>query len=90
MTTIVTIEPLYLDRDESARYLAISTSTFEGLVASGAIAKPRKVSPRRSAWLVDDLNAYGRSRPESDLLPPPDSGYGRAGKAAPGAASPSR
>lgn len=89
MTPIVTIKPLYLAREEAAKFLAISTSTLEALVARGEAPKPRKVSKGRAAWLVEELEAWGRKLPESDMLPPPDSGYGRAGKAA-GAASASR
>lgn len=87
MTTIVTIKPLYLSRDEAARFLAISTSTLESLVAQGEAPKPRKVSKGRSAWLVEELEAWGRKLPESDMAPPPGTGYGRAGKAAAGASA---
>lgn len=88
MTTVVSIKPLYLGREEAAKFLAISTSTLESLVAAGDAPKPRKVSKGRAAWLVEELEAWGRNRPASDLVPPPDSGYGRAGKA--GAANPSK
>jgi prophage regulatory protein len=91
MTTIVSIKPLYLSREEAAKFLAISTSTFESMVAKGEYPRPRKVSPGRVGWLVEELEAWGRARPHSDLLPAPDSGYGRAGKSpAPEAASASR
>lgn len=91
MSTIVTIKPMYLSREEAAKFLAISTSTFEGLVAKGEAPKPRRVSAARVGWLVEELEAWGRARPHSDMLPAPDSGYGRAGKpAAPEAASASR
>lgn len=80
MSTIVTIKPLYLAREEAAKFLAISTTTLENMVAKGLAPKPRKVSPGRVGWLVEELEAWGRKLPESDMLPPPDSGYGRAGK----------
>lgn len=86
---IVTLKPMYLAREEAAKFLAISTSTLEALVAAGDAPKPRKVSKGRSAWLVEELEAWGRARPASDLLPPPDSGYGRGGKSG-AAASASR
>ncbi len=76
---IVRICPLYLARPDAAAYLAISESTLDNLVARGALPKPRKLNAGRTAWLVDDLEAWGRERPESDLLPPKNSGYGRAG-----------
>lgn len=77
---IVTLKPLYLARTEAAAFLSISDSMLEKLVAQGDAPKPRKISAGRSAWLVDELEAWGRARPVSDLAPPPDSGYGRAGK----------
>lgn len=89
MTTVVTIKPLYLAREEAAKFLAISTSTLEAMVARGEAPKPRKISKGRAAWLVEELEAWGRKLPTSDMLPPADSGYGRAGKAA-GVASPPR
>lgn len=77
--TIVQIRPLYLARPDAAAFLAVSESTLDNLVARGDAPKPRKLSPGRTAWLVEDLEAWGRERPLSDLLPPVNSGYGRAG-----------
>lgn len=77
--SIVQIRPLYLGRADAAAFLAIGESTFEDLVARGDAPKPRKVSKGRTAWLVEELEAWGRERPESDHLPPENSGYGRAG-----------
>lgn len=80
MNAVVTIKPMYLAREEAAKFLAISTSTLENLVAIGEAPKPRKVSKGRAAWLVEELEAFGRARPTSDQLPAPDCGFGRAGK----------
>lgn len=80
--TIVHTPPLFLARANAAAYLSISESMLDALVARGAAPKPRKISPGRSAWLLEELAEFGRSLPESDLLPPPGCGYGRAGKAA--------
>lgn len=90
MTTIVSIKPLYLSREETAKFLAISTTTLESMVAKGQAPKPRKVSPNRVGWLVEELETWGRARPESDLAPPPGSGYGSAGKPESAGARPSR
>lgn len=79
---VVTIKPLYLDRDAAALFLSISRSTFEGLVAKGEAPKARQVSAGRVGWLVEELEAYGRTRPVADMLPPPNSGFGRAGNPA--------
>lgn len=77
---IVQIKPLFLGRTNAAAFLSISESMLESLVARGDAPKPRKLSKGRSAWLVDDLETWGKERPVSDLLPPENSGYGRAGK----------
>ena len=79
---IVTIRPMYLAKPNAAAYLSLSESAFDVLVSRGEISKPRKLSPGRSAWLVEELEAWGRELPISDLLPPKNSGYGRTGKPA--------
>lgn len=80
-TPIVQMRPIFLQRPDAARFLAISESLLDNLVARGEAPKPRKISKGRTAWLVDDLDAWARGRPISDNLPPEGSGYGRAGKA---------
>jgi len=77
---IVTIRPMFLARPDAAVFLAISESTLDNLVARGDLPKPRKLSTARTAWLVEDLEDWGRTRPESDLLPPKNSGFGQRGK----------
>jgi len=77
--SIVTIRPLFLGRADAAAFLAISESTLDNLVARGALPKPRKLSAARTAWLVEDLESWGRERPVSDLLPPKNSGNGKTG-----------
>lgn len=81
MTTpaIVTIKPLYLAREDAAAFLSISSAMLERLVAKDQAPKPRKLSSGRVAWLVEDLEAWGRKLPVSDLLPAKNCGYGRAG-----------
>lgn len=78
--SIVHIPPLFLARANAAVFLSISESMLDTLVARGDVPKPRKLSKGRSAWLVADLVEWGTSLPESDLLPPVNSGHGRAGK----------
>jgi prophage regulatory protein len=72
--TTIQIEPLYLARGEAAAFLSISEAQLERLVAAGDMPKPRKLSAGRTAWLVDELRDWGRSRPVSDLLPPVNAG----------------
>jgi prophage regulatory protein len=78
-TAVVAIEPAFLAKSEAAVYLSVSTTTLDSLVSSGELPRPRKISSNRVAFLVDDLRSFARSRPVSDLLPPRNSGYGRAG-----------
>lgn len=79
---IVQVKPLYLARDEVAQYVSLSPSMWDQLVARGDAPKPRKLSPGRSAWLVEEIDAWGHNRPVSDLLPPRNSGHGRSKKEA--------
>ena len=80
--TLISLKPLYLARAQAASYLSISESMLDKLVAQGSAPRPRKLSAGRAGWLVEELDAWGRSLPVSDLLPPANCGYGRAGKAA--------
>jgi prophage regulatory protein len=57
---MVQIRPLYLARTDAAAFLALSESTLENLVARGDAPKPRKLSKGRTAWLVEDLENWGR------------------------------
>ena len=71
------VKPLLMCKNDVVAYLALSTSSLERLVAIGDLPKPRKLSQGRVAWLVEELDTWGRSRPVSDLLPPANSGQGR-------------
>ena len=77
---IVTIHPLYLGRQHAAAFLSISESMLESLSSRGDAPRPRQLSAGRVAWLVEDLIAWGKARPVSELLPPEGSGHGRRGK----------
>lgn len=77
---LVTIAPLYLNREHAAAFLSLSESKFEALVAAGEAPAARQVSKGRVAWLVEELVAWGKARPVSQLLPPAGSGHGRRGK----------
>lgn len=79
---VITLAPVLLARPNAAAYLSISESMLDQLVARGEAPKPRRISAGRTAWLVDDLREWAQARPISDLLPPSNSGYGRAGKPA--------
>lgn len=78
--SIVAIQPLYLNRTHAAAFLSLSESQFEAMASRGEAPKPRQISKGRTAWLVEELIAWGKERPVSNLPPPPGTGYGRAGK----------
>lgn len=84
--SVISIKPLFLARTEAAKYLSISESMLDKLVQQGDAPKPRKLSAGRAAWLVEELDSWGRARPVSDLLSPINCGYGRAGRSIKGRA----
>lgn len=72
---LVQIRPAILAAEDAAAYLSISVRTMQTLVASGQLAKPRKISPGRVGWLVQDLDTFATSRPVADELPPPNTSH---------------
>ncbi|MFM0224855.1 helix-turn-helix transcriptional regulator [Paraburkholderia dipogonis] len=65
------IEPIFLDLDGVADAVALSTRGVQRLVQAGDFPKPRAVSGRRVAWLVEDVRAWARKTPVAEMLPPP-------------------
>lgn len=84
----MTIQPIAIDQETAANFVALSVSTMEGLVRKGEFPRPRQVSPRRVAYLVSELTEWMHSRPVSELAPPENSGFGRAGRAKSGPETP--
>jgi hypothetical protein len=81
MPVTIQIEPLVVSKATAAAMLAdLGVTTFEELSRTEPLLQPRQISKRRVGYLVDDLRKWAASRPVSDQLPPPDSGYGRNGK----------
>lgn len=80
---VIQVRPALLDRTAAAAFLSISESMLYELVLHGGAPKPRKISNHRVGWLTDELADYSRDLPVSDLLPPKNSGVGRAGNPAP-------
>jgi len=76
---IVQVRPAFLDRTAAAAFLSVSESMLYELVLHGGAPKPRKISKQRVAWLTDELDVYSKSCPVSDLPPPVNCGFGRAG-----------
>ncbi len=79
---MISIKPAALDLEQAAQFVALSPTTIERLVRENNFPKPRQLSGRRVAYLVRELEEWVESRPVSDLAPPINCGYGRAGKAA--------
>ena len=77
---LVTMRPISISLEETARAVDLSESQIQKLVQSGDFPRPRQLSPRRVGFIVAEVEAWVLSRPTSTCLPPPDSGYGRAGK----------
>ena len=68
---IIQAPPLMVPRERAAEALGVSERTLEGLVRSGDLAPPRKISAGRVGWLWRELQAFAESRPVSDLAPGP-------------------
>lgn len=84
------LKPAILDKQAVAAYLSLSETTIDKLLREGAMPQPRKLHSRRVGWLLRELDEWVEALPVSDLLPPPNAGYGRAGKPPEVAASDSR
>jgi len=68
---LIQAAPLLVDREHAAQALGISERTLDGLVRTGELPPPRKVSANRTGWLWRELQAFAESRPVSDLAPGP-------------------
>jgi len=74
------MQPIALDREATAEFVLLSKSTMDNLIRVDQFPKPRQISPNRVVFLVRELVEWMESRPVSDILPPINTGYGRAGK----------
>lgn len=70
----MTLKPMFVDKQEAARILSLSESTFEELIRKNEFPKARLLSSRRVGWLVREVEEWAESRPVADLLPPPNTG----------------
>ncbi len=68
---VIQTPPLLVARDAAAAALGISERTLEGLVRTGDLPPPRKISGGRVGWLWRELEAFAEARPVSDLQPGP-------------------
>lgn len=72
--TTVAIAPRIVAKEIAAQLLSLSVKTFERLVQQGDLPKPRQISAGRVGWLVSDLDDWAQKRPQSQMLPPENTG----------------
>ena len=72
--TLIAIKPAYLDKPAVCAFLSLKETTLDDLVRKEQFPKQRKLSEKRVAWLVRELEEWAESRPVSDLLPPANTG----------------
>ena len=77
---LLQVRPAVLDAPHAAAYLSLSVQTLERMSREGTLPRPRQLSGKRVGYLIRALDAWLDARPVSQQLPPPNSGYGRAGK----------
>lgn len=68
------MKPIYLDLEAVSGVLSLSIASVKRLVREDKFPKPRMLSGRRVAWLVNEVEAWAQGRPVSDVLPPPNTG----------------
>ncbi len=77
---IVSIEPALLDKEAAQLFLGgISATALDRLCVAKKITR-RLIGRGSVRFRVSELRSYVESCPESDIPPPPNCGYGRAGK----------
>lgn len=69
------MKPLYLDILALTEALSLSEATIQSLVRESKFPKPRVLSARRVAWLTREVEEWAEARPESDILPPANTGH---------------
>ena len=72
------MRPMFLDLNDVAGAVALSTRGVQRLVQEGNFPKPRALSARRVAWLVEEVQEWARKTPVADMLPPPNCGKRKA------------
>lgn len=73
-STVISIQPAALAREDAAAYLSLSLGTFEKLVRERSIPQPRQLAGRRVAWIRAELDEWLLARPVSVQLPPENTG----------------
>lgn len=72
----ISVKPIYVDLATAAEILILSVSTLEALERDPNSGFPRRrlISPRRTGYLLREIEEWGENRPVSDLPPPPNTG----------------
>ncbi|WP_374258995.1 helix-turn-helix transcriptional regulator [Aquabacterium sp.] len=77
-SAFVSIQPVFLSRDDVAKVTTLSERVVQDLVRQGKFPQPRRLSGMRVGWLLREVVEWAESRPVSDLPPPPNTGLKRA------------
>ncbi len=64
-----TLPPRLINRDAAAAYVNVSPGTFDELVKSGKMPKPKQLTGKRMAWDVRALDIYVDQLPNVGIDP---------------------
>lgn len=86
----IRIEPVYVDLATAAFITTLAESTIQAMVTRNEFPAPRELSGRRVGYLYAEILEWAQSRPQSNMLPPPNTGARkpRTGRAAPSGTQP--
>jgi len=70
-------------KERTAQACALSESTIDTLERQGKFPRRRQISSGGIGYLVEEVQEWARLLPVSEILPPKNCGYGRAGKPTP-------
>ena len=70
-----TLPPRLIAREAAAAYVCVSPNTFDDLVARKVMPKPRRLSDRRLAWDVRELDAATDALPHDGEAANADDGW---------------
>ena len=65
---------LFYMREELTAVTTLAPSTIDEEIKQGRFPKPRQLAGRRVGWFVEEVLEWARTRPVSDLPPPPNTG----------------
>jgi predicted DNA-binding transcriptional regulator AlpA len=61
-----TLAPRLINREAAAAYVSVSPTKFDEMVMDGSMPKPKRLSGRREAWDVRELDAAVDNLPDAD------------------------